>query len=91
MAAPSPAASVAPTSRARSKYPTGLKKFWRGGVPSDEILLKPGGAACSLVAEGKHWFDIAGMAGPDGADMGKAAATATSASRNLCTKYKTAC
>ncbi|QSZ53076.1 hypothetical protein AYX19_08745 [Paenarthrobacter ureafaciens] len=92
LAAPSPAASVAPEfddQSAQAKYLAGIKKVWRGDVPSDEILLKAGGAACSLLAEGKHWSDIGGMAGPDGADVDNAAATATYASRNLCTQYNT--
>ena len=92
LAAPSPAASVAPEfddQSAQAKYLAGLKKVWRGDIPSDEILLKAGGAACSLLAEGKHWSDIGGMAGPDGADIDNAAATATYASRNLCTPYNT--
>lgn len=92
LAAPAPAESIAPEfddQSAQARYLASLKKIWRGDVPTDEILLKAGGSACSLLAEGRHWSDIGGMAGPDSADIDNAAATATYASRNLCTQYNT--
>lgn len=92
LAAPAPAESVAPEfndESAQSKYLEGVKRVWRGDIPSDEILLKAGGAGCTLLAEGKTWADIGGMAGPDVVDMDNAASAAVYASRNLCTPYNT--
>lgn len=92
LAAPSPAASVAPEfddQSAQAKYLAGLKKVWRGDVPSDEILLKAGGASCTLLAEGKNYNQIAQMSATTEAEADNAAATAVYASRNLCTQFNT--
>ncbi len=92
LAAPAPAKSVAPEfddESAQGKYLAGVKRVWRGDIPSDEFLLKAGGAGCTLLSEGKTWADIGGMAGPDPLDIDNAAAAATYASRTLCTQYNT--
>lgn len=92
LAAPSPAESVAPEfddENAQSKYLAGVKKVWRGDVPSDEILLKAGGASCTLFAEGKNYNQIAQMSATTEAEADNAAAAAVYASRNLCTQFNT--
>lgn len=93
LAAPSPAESIAPEfddQSAQAKYLAGLKKVWRGDVPTDEVLLKAGGASCTLFAEGKNYTEIARLSGATSeADGDNAAAAAIYASRNLCTQYNT--
>lgn len=92
LSAPSPAESVAPNfddQSAQARYLEGVKKVWRGDVPSDEILLKAGGASCSLFAEGKNYNEIAAMAGTTEVDVDNGAAAAVYASRILCTQFNT--
>ncbi|MET4094559.1 hypothetical protein [Arthrobacter sp. UYCu712] len=92
LAAPAPAESVAPEfddESAQSKYLEGVKKVWRGDIPSDEILLKAGGASCTLFSEGKNYNEIAQMSGTTEAEGDNAASVAIYASRNLCTQYNT--
>lgn len=92
LAAPSPAASVAPEfddESAQSKFLAGVKKVWRGDIPSDEILLKAGGASCTLFAEGKNYNEIAALAGTSEVDVDNGAAVAIYASRALCTQFNT--
>ncbi|MGY2745363.1 hypothetical protein ACQCSU_07190 [Pseudarthrobacter sp. O4] len=92
LVAPSPAASVAPEfndESAQRKYLEGVKKVWRGDIPSDEVLLEDGGASCTLFAEGKNRSEIGTTAGPGLVDIDNATAAATYASRNLCTQFNT--
>ncbi|SDW32761.1 hypothetical protein SAMN04487912_102341 [Arthrobacter sp. cf158] len=92
LAAPAPAESVAPgfdDESAQAKYLAGVKKVWRGDIPSDEILLKAGGASCTLFAEGKNYNEIASLAGTAEVDVDNAAAAAVYASRTLCTQFNT--
>jgi len=92
LAAPAPAKSVAPEfedQSAQDKYLEGVKKVWRGEIPSDEVLLKAGGAGCTLLSQGKTWADIGGMAGSTEVEHDNGASVAIYASRNLCTAYNT--
>jgi hypothetical protein len=92
LSAPSPAESVAPEfddQSAQARYLAGVKKVWRGGIPSDEILLKAGGASCILFSEGKNYNEIAQMSGTTEVEGDNAAAVAVYASRTLCTQFNT--
>ncbi|MET3920341.1 hypothetical protein [Arthrobacter sp. UYEF20] len=92
LVAPAPAKSVAPEfddESAQRTYLEGVKKVWRGDIPSDEVLLKDGGASCTLFSEGKNWSEIGTTAGPGPLDIENAAAAATYASRNLCMQFNT--
>lgn len=92
LAAPAPAESVAPgfdDDSDQAKYLAGVKKVWRGDIPTDEILLKAGGASCTLFAEGKNYNEIAALAGSSEVDVDNGAAAAVYASRTLCTKFNT--
>lgn len=93
LVAPSPAESIAPEfddQSAQAKYLAGLKKVWRGDVPTDEVLLKAGGASCTLFAAGKNYTEIARLSGATSeADGDNAAAAAIYASRSLCTQFNT--
>lgn len=92
LAAPAPAESVAPEfndESAQAKYLAGVKKVWRGDIPSDEILLKAGGSACTLFSEGKNRNEIAEMAGTSEVEVDNANFAAVHASRNLCTQFNT--
>lgn len=95
-AIPTPTASLPPEfydDSARGRYLAGVKKAlnaWRDGViPSDEELLKGAEISCGLLAQGKTWTDIGGMAGDSTIARDNAAAVAVYASRNLCTAYNT--
>jgi hypothetical protein len=90
LAAPAPAESVAPEfndESAQSKYLAGVKKVWRGDIPPDDVLLKVGGASCTLFSEGKNYNDIAAMAGTSEVDVDNGASAAIYAGRNLCTQF----
>jgi len=92
LSAPSPAESIAPEfddQSAQARYLAGVKKVWRGDILPDEILLKAGGASCTLFAEGKNYNEIAQMSGTSEVEGDNAAAVAVYASRTLCTQFNT--